>query len=391
MCNSLPVPATPSAGGYASDSGMMTPGQQETSWTSTVSGDSMLAAGDAAAVLATTQQLQMTQRHEYDVQLLQAQRAQLLQMAQQEQERQELLQLAHDSALLAQLQYAAAQGAASGPSQRRASMGCYNLQATDAQLPVRDAEGQAYSLPLPSNTQLPAPATCPLPSVGMGAGVLADVYDSALEAELDAALQKLLVMRSEVAHKKALAQQAKARRASMGSAPEPLPLAATTPGVLGAASLAASGGLPAAAVLSSQLFQPYGAGAGGTLACPGPNSVTVSTGQVHTCMPVVSNQHVVFGGFAPPMAAHIQGCGPGSCFGAAGQGVHTSGAAGPMLGFAADTSLHASLGQDAGGSLADFLGCHAGVGQPTDQQQLQLLALCQAGSAAVGVAGQATC
>jgi hypothetical protein len=362
----------------------------------------LAASGDAAAVLATTQQLHMAQRHEYDLQLLQAQRAQLLQMAQQEQERQELLQLAHDSALLAQLQYAAAPGAASGPSQRRASMGCYNLQATDAQLLVRDAmEGQAYSLPLhPSNTQLPAPVTCPLPSVGVGAGALADAYDSALEAELDAALQQLLALRSEVAQKKALAQQAKARRASMGSAPEPLPLAATIPGVLGAASPeAASGGLPAAAVLSSQLFQPYGAPAAGALSCPGPNSVSVSTAQapcVHACMPVVSNQvHAAFGGFAPPMAAHIQGCGPGSCFSAAGQGVHTSGAAGPMLGFAGNaSSLHASLGQagDAGGSLADFLGCHAGVGQPTDQQQLQLLALCQAGSAAVGVAGPAaTC
>lgn len=415
MCSSLSVPATPSVAGYLSDASMMTPGQQ-TSWDSTVFGDTcMLAAGggDPAAVVASAQQLQCAQRHERDLQLLQAQRQQLLQMAQQEQKRQELLSqlggacahgsssltaclqpcadsmVAHDSALLAQLQYTTQ--VRPGTSQRRASLGCHDMQATGAQLHVRDTglDGQGYSLPLHPNTQLPAQATCPLPSVGMPAGALADAYDSALEAELDAALQQLLVMRSEVAHKKALATQAKAaQRASLGSAPDTCLAAARAL----AAPPAASGGLPAAAMLSSQLFQPCSATAAGTVACPANSCVSVSTGQapcVHACMPL-ANQHTAFSGFAP--MAPMPGCVPGSCFGAAGQGVHTSGA-GSMLGFSTDGSLHASLGHavEAGGSLADFLGCHAGARQPTGQEQLQLLALCQAGSAAVSLSGQETC
>lgn len=409
MCGS----PTPSAAGYSSHASMMTPGQQ-TSWASTVSGDTcMLAAGggDPAAVLASAQQLECAQQHERDLQLLQAQRQQLLQMAQQEQERQELLSqlggvcalgssnlaaclqpcansmAAHDSALLAQLQYTAP--GRPGTSQRRASLGCYDMQATGAQLHVRDTDldGQAYSLPLHPNNQLPAQATCPLPSVGTAAGAVADAYDSALEAQLDAALQQLLVMRSEVAHKKALAKQAKAaQRAGLGSAPDTCLAAARAL----AASPAASGGLPAAAVLSSQLFQPYSTTAAGTVACPA--NISVNTGQapcVHACMPL-ANQDTAFSGFAP--MAPMPGCVPGSCFGAAGQGVHTSGA-GSMPGFSTDGCLHASLGHaaEAGGSLADFLGCHAGAQQPTDQEQLQLLALCQAGSAAVSLSQAPTC
>lgn len=380
LCNSLSVPAplnaVSSAMMHQASAGIVL--QDDMSWASTNSGDVvLLPAGADAAALATAQQLQMAQQREHDCQLMQAQQEQQLLLAQQERDRQLLLSqlgsmapapcaqpyagsiLSQDSALLAQLQ---CNRPAAG---RRASMSCYmQLPAADMRLDAR-----ACSVPL-GGAQMPqqfAAATSPLPDGA--AGDLADAADNALEAELDAALQQLLAMRNEVELKKACAKQA---RASMDSCRSRTPVAMQQ---APHAPAVTNSMCSAAAVLSSQLYQPSAA-----LNCA-PSSASYSVPQMAvvqapgSCAPMAS-QHTSFSGFAPVTGYTSV---PDS-FGLPARSLQATAAS--VLGLNAGTPLHASLdGQPlrTEGTLADWLACNPGAGlsaqQAAVQANLQLLGL----------------
>lgn len=376
LCNSLSVPGTPnpfSTAMCAPPCGMLV--QEDTSWTSTVSGDTfMLPAGDAA-VLASAQLAQQRTREQQALLAQHQQQQDQLRRVQQEQKRQLLLsQLGapnnlvaggqqlqadgfsvNDSALLANLAYAGPSTGGTAP--RRASICSY------VQVPVQQpqADGRACSVPtLGMQFQQMAAATSPLPNVSPAADALADAYDNALEAELDAALQQLLIMRSEVEVKKANAARnslggmpnASTGRNSFGGMPN-----GSAPGGMMAN---APNGMLAAAAMSSALYQPSNVAE--TLV-HAPNSNLYAAAQVaalpvaSVCTPMTSPQ-VSLGGFISGAASCVQ-----DGFGMPGQ----------------------TVGREA--SMADWLGCNAGAGMATQQVALQVLAMRQAGMTANG-AGQ---
>jgi hypothetical protein len=371
--------------------------QDEASWSSTASGHNfLLSAGDAAA-LASAQLAQQHNREQQDQLLAQHQQQQdQLQRVQHHQKCQLLLsqlgspdsfvagcQQLHvhgcsvdDSALLANLAYAGPCARSAAP--RRASICSY------VQVPSQGVQenGRACSVPtLGMQLQQLAAVRRPLPTVSPTADVLADAYDNALEAELDAALQQLLVMRSEVELKKVRASQASAACTSLAGMPSGSTRRTSLGGMVdGSAPSTMLAAMPAAgapnsmlvaAAMSPALYQPSNATAAAAAAAlvHTPNSNLYAAAQVaavpdaSACMPL-TNPHVSLGGFAS---------GAGNCmqdsFGASGQ----------------------AMGGDA--TMADWLGCKgASAGVPAQQVTLQvdgleLLALHQAGMTGSG-AGQ---
>lgn len=399
LCNSLSTPTAFECmtAVSAKDAVMM----QEDSWASTVSGDVCMlpAGGDPTDLLAGAEALQAMQRQ---------QECQLLLTQQQEQERlhqqhqRQLLraqmglmpaaspqqfanQPVSDSSLLAQLQCSGL--TAQNPSGRRASFGPCMLSPADL-----SQAGRACSLPL-AGMQLPqlVPSSSPFVGNGIafsGADAAATAADVALEAEIDGALQRLLLLRNEVEVSKA---QARASRSSIGNSSF----------YNGAAPLAAvSGGSLAA---TSSLYQPYNPAAAGVL-----NSAADSAAQL-AAVSVTAGPRTSFSSFAPVMSAvDARGFAPQRLAASAAAAVmyEVSGGAavnpmGPpirepsMADFLAYGMPSASpVGLQAGsvgmqaGMQAGSVSMQAGpaMSQTALGQELQLLALRQA---AVSAAGQA--
>jgi hypothetical protein len=367
--------------------------QDEAALASTVSGDTfMLPAGDAAALASA----QLAQQRNLEQQALlvqhQQQQDQLRQVQHQQECQMLLAQLGspnnlaagcqqlqadgcsvNDSALLANLAYAGPGARSTAP--RRASICSY------VQVPAQDVQagGRACSVPtLGMQLQQLAAATNPLPNVRPAGDVLADAYDNALEAELDAALQQLLIMRSEVELKKMRASQASAARNSLGgmfngstgrNSFGGMPngsASGTMMAVMPAAG--ASNSMLAAAAMSSALYQPSNTAAA-LVQVPNSNVHTaahVSAVPVASACTPLTSPHVSFGGFVSGAGNCVQ-----DSYGVSGQ----------------------ALGGEA--VMADWLGCNGGVnpGMPAQQVTLQVndhvlaMAMCEAGMTRDG-AGQ---
>jgi len=387
LCNSLSMPDMPNPAAMILD---------ELSWTSTVTGDMYFAPaaleGGSAAVaggqsvggpLSANNELQQLQ-----LQLAQQQQRQLV--AQQlEQERCMLLTQLGMSAAPAGCVPAGVQLA---PTDPRTSLDSRMLQ-----VPYMAGPAEAYSTVRRASfaEYMPAPASgvcldtraCSVPlqhlrlppqqvlgsaagvvgvsaamAVGAAGGGCQEVLgDSALEAELDAALHKLLAMRQQVAQKKALSQGV-ASRQGMGSA-------------AAAGAAAAPGSMPVANALASGLYQPSQPAAGGlsgthsSVQCSLPQA-TVMSGMHQLNMVSGANASLSYRADAASLAAVSLATPAPSMMASCGASMHST--------------VHSSVGQAGLGAptLADVVACNNIMGLSAQeallQDQLHCLALREA-------------